>query len=481
MTLRRVLVVLMALALVAAGCSRDEDDPGATGDDDGGPGAGQEEATTEYDDPGFGNIEEVCGEGGGGGGGEEETAQRAQDDATEAQGVTDEAINIGTVADPGFEGRQGLNQEIFDASEAFVEWCNSHGGINGREINLTLYDAAIQEYQPQMEQACGNEFVMVGSGAVQDNLWVDTGLACDLVEISAFAVTPEHAGVTGTPEETAETRTVQPLPNPSDAFNVAGARLVAEESPEAVANAGILYGDFETLVVQKDRTVEAFEQVGWEFVNEQTYNILGEANWGPFVTELQDAGVEALHFVGEGQNLALLQQAMQEQGYEPEVQLMETNMYDPTYLEAAASAAEGTVIRSSFWPIFGDEAQENPATAKYLTLMEDHGGKVALLGAQATSAWLLFAQAARACDDAGDLTRSCILDETTSVTEWDGGGLHAPGNPGENQAPECQILFVVENGEFVRRNPETPDGGENGYLCESDAIVELEGDFSAGG
>ena len=66
----------------------------------------------------------VCSEGEGGG----ETAERAQGDEAETQGVTEEAINIGTVADPGFEGRQGLNQEIFDSSEAFVEWCNSHGG-----------------------------------------------------------------------------------------------------------------------------------------------------------------------------------------------------------------------------------------------------------------------------------------------------------------------------------------------------------------
>ena len=69
------------------------------------------------------------------------------------------------MADPGFEGRQGLNQEIFDSSEAFVEWCNSHGGINGRQINLTLYDAAVSDCNPGWA-ACENEFLMVGSGAV---------------------------------------------------------------------------------------------------------------------------------------------------------------------------------------------------------------------------------------------------------------------------------------------------------------------------
>ena len=69
---------------------------------------------------------------------------------------------------------------------------------------------------------------------------------------------------------------------------------MAEEFPEAVEERGILYGDLETLIVQQARNVEAWEQVGWNFVHDDTYNILGEANWGPFATELQDNGVEAL-------------------------------------------------------------------------------------------------------------------------------------------------------------------------------------------
>ena len=67
------------------------------------------------------------------------------------------------------------------------------------------------------------------------------------------------------------------------------------------------------------------------------------------------------------------------------------------------------------------------------------------------------------------------------MTEWDGGGLHAPSNPAENTGPECGILLQVEGGEFVRRTPASPDEGENGFECRDDFVVELEGDFSAGG
>ena len=35
--------------------------------------------------------------------------------------MTDDSIQVGTISDPGFTGRPGLNQELFDASEVFAK------------------------------------------------------------------------------------------------------------------------------------------------------------------------------------------------------------------------------------------------------------------------------------------------------------------------------------------------------------------------
>src|ERR1700729_2251903 len=48
-------------------------------------------------------------------------------------GVTDTSINMATMSDPGYSGLPGLNQELFDAADAFVGWCNAAGGILGRK------------------------------------------------------------------------------------------------------------------------------------------------------------------------------------------------------------------------------------------------------------------------------------------------------------------------------------------------------------
>ena len=459
---RRIVVGLVVLALVAAACGSDRgDDPtagsAAPGDTSADAPAGDGES--------FGTLPSPCGEG-------EPGALPTGGEEGDTQGITDDAIAVGTISDPGFSGAPGLNQEIFDAGEAFVAWCNEQGGINGRELDLTLYDAAITEYQPQLEAACGQELAIVGDGAVQDNFWSTIGVGCGLIDIAGFAVTPEKAGTSG-PGVTAETRVVQPVPNPSDTYPVGAIRLLKEEFPGAIDHVGILYGDLATTAIQKDRIVEATEAEGGTIVYEAPTNILGEANWAPFAAAIEEAGVEWLVVVGAGESTGTLQAALAEIDYRPTVTLLETNFYDPVYLEAAGESADGTFVRMVFTPF--EEAESNPATARYVELVEGIDGKVALLGAQSMSAWRLVATSVKACDDAGDLSRSCILETAGSSEEWDGGGLHAAADPSTNTPSPCTMLLRIEGGEFVRHTP------DEGFVCDDSSILPLEGDYTASG
>jgi hypothetical protein len=127
-------------------------------------------------------------------------------------------------------------------------------------------------------------------------------------------------------------------------------------------------------------------------------------------------------------------------------------------------------VRTVFWPF--EEAADNPATQQYIDVVNAVDGKVALLGAQSMSSWLLFAQAARDCDLDNDLTRSCVLEGAASTTDWTGGGLHAPTNPGSNEPTPCTIVLQIQDGGFSRFAP------EEGYDCgdESDQpyVVDVE-------
>jgi ABC-type branched-subunit amino acid transport system substrate-binding protein len=450
MRTRRWLVAVVAIgALLAAGCSSDRGE-----DESGGADAGATD-TTEAAAGGagdFGDLTGVCGPNEGGG---------AVPDAgpDEIQGVTEDQLVLGTVADPGFEGRPGLTQELFDAGEAFVAWCNAAGGINGRELVLNQHDAAITQYQQAITDACATDFAIVGGGGTVDDTWPDVGAGCGLIDIAGYSVTPAKAGTAG--QDLTVNRSVQPVPNPSDLYQVGSYAILDQEFPDAGARTGVIYGDLETTAQVADRFLQGTEALGHTTVHESAYNILGEANWAPFAAALQEDEVQYLQFVGEGENLALLLQAMDEVGYRPEVIVQDANFYDPNWIEAAGPAAEGVFVRTVFWPF--EEADANPATAQYVEQVEAVDGKVALLGAQSWSGWLLFAQAAAECDRADDLTRSCVLETSAAVDEWTGGGLHAPTDPSANEPASCTLVLRVEDGAFVRHAPE----GE-GYECGED-------------
>ena len=140
-------------------------------------------------------------------------------------------------------------------------------------------------------------------------------------------------------------------------------------------------GDFgTTLAVARPVASTPSSQLGATIVYSDTYNVQGESNWRPFVEQMRDAGVEVFEFIGEPENLANLQAAMETVGFFPELIILQTNFYDERYIGLAGDIAQNIYIRSAYTPY--ELADDNPATADYLELMERYnpGGKIAQLG-----------------------------------------------------------------------------------------------------
>jgi hypothetical protein len=298
-------------------------------------------------------------------------------------------------------------------------------------------------------------------------LWPKVGAACGLIDVAGFAVTSEKVGKAG--QTPIEARSVQAVPNPADTYPVGPAILLSKKYPDAGKATGLIYGDFQTLIRQEAKEKAAFTSVGQTVTHEAAYNIMGEANWKPFATAIESAHVTFQKFIGEPSNAGSLDKAMAEVGYVPEVRLFETNFYDPEYVDYAGAAANGAFIGTTFLPM--EEASKYPATKQYLEGIEKHGGVPSFMGLQSTSAWLLFAKLAKECDTANNLTRTCILEGAAKVTEWSGGGLHAPSNPGENKGSSCTLVLQVKDGKFTRWAPTDED-----YVCDPTYIAHVGGE-----
>ena len=360
------------------------------------------------------------------------------------QGVTDTTILIGGGDDRGYAASLGLNITQTDTLSAFVEKCNELGGINGREVLVELYDAKIFEVSNVWLDACPRMFMMVAEGFAVDSLGEETRVQCELAHIPTYTVSAAAAH---------GPMMIQPVPNPSDRNPLSMASYIAETYPDSIAKSGTMFGNFAATIETKDKTLSSYPPLGFEFIANLEYNIVGEDDWTPFVLELKNAGVEHIYFTGTClPNYQAFRAAASVNSFDA-IYTTDANFYENSCREANSDGVmNNTYVRMAFIPF--EERDYAPGVNDYLELMEEKGGEVALLGMQAASAFLLWATAAKACGS--NLTRSCVLEEAAKIDEWSGGGMHVASDPGVNEPPPCGIVIELVGTTYERIFPTEP-------------------------
>lgn len=463
--MKRVLLVLTtALALVGAACGASGDENASEEDEGSTP-------TTEASGSAantFGDLESPCGDG----------------DYTIAdgeQGAGADKFYIGVGNDRSAQVRPGLNKELWDASVAFAEWCNEQGGLGGLPIELVDLDAQLFQVEAAMSKACTGVFAMVGGAMTQDQLQFSGKDGsdfhkCKLIDIPAFAVSVEKGLSNGQ---------VQPIPNPQDKRSLAWMMQLEELYPEEMKKNVVVFGELPSIeVVKKQFDAGVQEMGGIEALPAIQYPVAGVSDWTPYAQKVIESGATSVYWVGEPGNASSLAAKLAEQNWEG-LFFSEANVYDPLLFSAGDEGAEGAAVRIAVHPF--EEADKWPAVKQYQENVEKYvdGGKQAALGLQSTSAWLLFATAVNACAEADDnvVSRECVLEEAAAISDWTGGGMHVPTDPGGEDPPECSMLVVAKDGAFERLYPELGGEGDDqdGFNCPEDSIAEVTEDLGAVG
>jgi hypothetical protein len=265
---------------------------------------------------------------------------------------------------------------------------------------------------------------------------------------------------------------VQPLPNPVDEIAVGRYLAAKRDFPDGIAHYGIMASNLPAVLLVRDQLVEAAESLDYVVDYSVLYAPQGETGWANFVADMQEKDIKILEYVGQPADLVELTKAMDTAGWEPDVLMLSGNFYDDKYAEEAGDVAPNLYIQSQFHPF--ELAADNKATQDYLDLMAEYnpGGKVALLGVQAMSSYLLFARAATACGS--DLTAECLIEQAAAETDWTGGGLHAKQTPG-NDTPSACFLLLGLGADGFSYNEDATQPTEGLYNCEPDNVMALSG------
>ncbi|MFN8016684.1 MAG: ABC transporter substrate-binding protein [Acidimicrobiales bacterium] len=457
----RCVALCCALALIATACgSRLSDDQLSAGAGTGGSGSASAASADGGSTPAkssgnmIGDLPIPCGKG--------DQPPGAPPKGT--PGVTEDTIKIAVISDRAGQVKVPT-ASIEESMQAYVDWCNGYGGINGRKLELTKIDSKLFSHLEATKEACNaGVFALVGSGSVTDNQGAQAMVDCGLVEVPAY---------TATAAKGLSDNLVAPIPNPANTYPIGQAMWMADKYPDAVKKAAAIAPDIETGTVQIARLTKAYKSVGFKFVYDKKTAPIQDS-YASEANEMKKKGVQYVTMVHAVSETNKLLRDMKTQGVDPEVVDLGQQYYDPELLTEPAS--EGAYVQSNTVPF--EEAKYSPALQVYLEQYDKSNGKGGVrptsLGVQAFSAGLLFSTAAKELGD--DLTRQGLLDQLHKITKWDGGGLHFVTNPGDNLGSDCFMYMQVQKGKFVRVWPTKPATWD----CDPSYSYDLNDDYGGG-
>ncbi len=399
----------------------------------------------------FGDLKGICGPGNATGG--------------SGRGLTAKTIKIGTMGDPGASVAPGLGQEFFDVADAFTKWCNAAGGINGRTIELTKYDAKYFNVAQQMINACQSEFMLVGNGDPADAPGVKPRLSCKLGQIPAYSVSPEAV---------ASGLQVQPTPNPANQFQIGPYRLLALKYPD-VLKAGVAIGssNIASLKPQGLRSRDAVEKFGYKVVDYSERPPL-VSNYRPYMEAIKQSGAKGYNDTTASDITPELT-AVKDTGLKLTWWLLGNQFYDPKTISAVQNSGTPTKIYQYFSHLPFELSDQFEVVKQIKQIMSDgvSDPKYTDFTALAFNAWTLWAKSATACGN--DLTQDCVLQKAGSEKAWTAGGFFPardtdPKNP---QQPTCYVMMDVTAKGFVYDRAITQPN-QSVYNCDPKNVIKLE-------
>jgi ABC-type branched-subunit amino acid transport system substrate-binding protein len=372
-------------------------------------------------------------------------------------GITKTTVTVGNVSTLAIGG---LFKGAAVGTEAYADYVNSTGGVNGRKIKV---DSADDGYtgtgnKQATQNAVEKDFALVGGFSTFDSFGG-----------TVLAKNPGVADVTNVLDPA-----TNKLPNVFSAVPLLGGW---EEGPliyfkgkfgkATVQKVGTLVADLPSPEADWKGEEAAMTKAGYKVVYDQTY---GETQFDftQNVIAMKAAGVKVLFIdqMAEEYASALLKNLVQ-QNFHPKI-VLGAATYSSALIPAAGgvAAVNGSYFDQNASLYLGGDKASIPSVATFLHWVNvaSPGFKPDLFTMYAWNSTALFTQALKAAG--ANPSRGSLLQQLGKVTSYNGGYMVTNSNPAARTTSNCYLVGRVLNGVWTRQDDPPVSSSTHGYRCD---------------
>jgi branched-chain amino acid transport system substrate-binding protein len=375
-------------------------------------------------------------------------------------GVTATTVNVGQVDDLTLP-ISGLFKGAQDGTQAYFDYVNSLGGVNGRKIKLDAQDSAYSNGVVANNTAAQikNDFALVGGFSLDDAAEEPLIASAKMPDV-AYPLDPELSNLPAS---------YSPVPNNDNDFSTTIFKVLKKKFPQIIKHVGILWANATPSTVLAEK---AFERG----MKSQGFKIVYDAGFTPSQTTflanvltMKARGVQ-LFFAQALPDAyaATVAKEMQQQNFHPIN--VEADAYSANLIKEGGAAVNGMYIEIGYLLYLG--ADGHLPAVKLFTKWMKKADPSANFELQALFGWAaaqLFVEGLR---NAGSPpTRASLEAALNKITSFSASGLITTSDPAHNVPGSCVILAQVQNGNVVRVSP-TP---KSGFFCLPGSLLPAPG------
>jgi ABC-type branched-subunit amino acid transport system substrate-binding protein len=385
--------------------------------------------------------------------------QSAFSDHTGVTATSVKVANVSTLSLGLFKGAQVGTQAYFD-------YVNSTGGVDGRKISIDAADDGFTgaSNKQATQNAVQNDLAMVGNFSLEDSFGG-----------AVLAVNPGFPDVSQVLDNATNKlpNVYSPIPL-ADGWASGPMTYYHNKFTADASHAGAFLADSPSAAQTWAGEKYVAEKAGFTFVSEQTYATT-QTDFTQQVIAMKNAGVKIIFMDQMPSNYAgAVLRALQQQNFHPQV-LLGAATYSNQLVTQSGGAANvnGAYLSQNLALYLGTDQTAVPAVGTFL-----HWVQVASPGFNpdlfTAYGWLsanLFVQGLK--NAGANPSRGSLLQALSKVTTFNGNGFNAPSNPAAKIPPHCYLIVNVVNGQFVR-SPDNPptSGSTGGFRCDGSYIVK---------